>query len=123
MATKDLVCLSKRTPKERSEIAKKGAEASAQVRREKRDLKGRISLMLDVMANKATEGKSKEERELIKEIGFEVYELMNLLYNTHDPDKRLKVLSEIMDRTDGKAIQKQEIKGEMLIAPIINDDV
>jgi len=113
MARKDLIPLNKRTKEEVKKIASNGGKKSGEARRSKRDLKERFKLGLEVFAEmKAKQFKEAgriEEAKLVKEMGLEVYSLLEIASDDSvlmDKRTKLAAINDIMDRTEGKPIQK-----------------
>lgn len=117
MNDENLISLKNRTTKEQREIAKKGGKKSVQVRREKKELKERLSLAVDILTDKlktqALKNGDKALADQIEEVGADVFNLMDIATSKKvKSETRLRALSEMMDRTYGKAVQKQELMGK-----------
>ena len=63
---KNLVPMNKRTPEERREIAKKGAEATNRIKKEKKTLKMELEALLEIMDEKGDSVQKKMSFALIK---------------------------------------------------------
>ena len=108
---KNLIPLNKRTKEEQREICQKGAKKSTEVRRKKKDLKERFKIGLEFLASEKAKALKKsgqlEKAELVKEVGLEVYSLLEIANNTLIDEKvQASAWNDIMDRTEGKPVQK-----------------
>ena len=85
MAQKDLIPLNLRTKEEQQRITIAGGKASGVARRAKRDLKARLELGLEFLTTKEAKKLKKKgklaDAELLKEIGLEVYSLLEIANN------------------------------------------
>lgn len=111
MAQKDLIPLNLRTKEEQQAITIAGGKASGVARRAKRDLKARLELGLEFLTTKEAKKLKKKgklaDAELLKEIGLEVYSLLEIANNAKlDKKVTLAALNDIMDRIEGKPVQK-----------------
>ena len=119
MNVKNLTPLSKRTKKEQREIAMKGGIASGEARRNKRDLRDKYRIMLELLANKALKKASVEEKILIKECGYEGYRLAKIFENSKsNPKVIMKVIEMVTDRIEGKPAKQINIETEDRITSI-----
>ena len=106
-----------RSEEEARELGRRGGVASGQARRENRDLKKKLELASDILTDKlkraALKRGDKELAKEIEEVGVIVFTLMDIATsNKIKAETRLKALSEVMDRTDGKPIQRNELTGK-----------
>jgi len=110
MARKDLISLADRTTKEQQEIARAGGKKSGEARRAKRDLKERLKLGLEIfteMKAKALKAEGDiEKANVVKELGIETFILLNIANSSLDEKSKLSAVNAIMDRTEGKPVQK-----------------
>lgn len=99
------------TKEEQKKIASKGGKKSVESRKRIKDLKERLKLGLEIF----TEIKAKtfeklgnhEEAEILKELGIETYTLLDIVSNDKNaPQTKLLAINDILDRTEGKPIQK-----------------
>jgi hypothetical protein len=99
------------------ELGRKGGTAFGQKHKERKALKERLELALDIYTEKLKQTALAEGKaELAKEIdamGAIPFKLLDIMTSkTIKAETRLRAMAEIMDRTDGKAIQKNEITGK-----------
>ena len=111
MAQKDLIPFNKRTVEEQKKIASAGGKKSGEVRRKNKDLKERFKIALEFMTNEKSKALRKsgqtEKADLIKEVGLEVYSLLEIASNTLIDEKtQVSAWNDVMDRTEGKPVQK-----------------
>jgi hypothetical protein len=111
MAKKDLVSFADRTAEEQQKIASAGGKKSGEVRRKKKDLKERFKIALEFMTKEKADALKKagqiEKAELVKEIGLEVYSMLEIANGALTDEKTsLAAWNDIMDRTEGKPVQK-----------------
>lgn len=114
MAQKDLIPMNKRSKDEVKRIASNGGIKSGKSRREKRQLKERFKLGLEIFTElKARELKKdgkEEAAKIVKEIGLETFTFLDILQDEKSsPQIKLQAINDILDRTDGKATQKSVI--------------
>ena len=114
MAQEDLIPLNKRTKEEQKKLAIRGGKASGEARRAKRDLKANLKLMADLESEKLSkelrkmgQDKLADQMEEVGLIAFKYFEILNK--KSVKMETRLKALSEISDRIDGKPTQRQEV--------------
>jgi hypothetical protein len=94
---------------ERTEIARKGAKATNKKRREKKALKERLELMLEIVKDKQKKDLPPEIQEELDGVGADVYAIMQILFSKKTKtETKLNALDRVWDRIHGKA--KQEIK-------------
>lgn len=111
-----LIPQTERTLEEQRKIAKMGGIASGKARAKKKNLKEALALALEIMTEKtlkeAKEKKASPETiQMLKESGLIPYKLLEMLTSKKiKSETKLRVMQEIMDRTEGKALQKIESK-------------
>jgi hypothetical protein len=103
------------TSEEASEMGKKGAQASIISRRNKRDLKARYNLALDLLTQKLSkQALEKGKLDLaaeISEVGAEVFKTIEIVISKKvKAETRLRALESIQDRVAGKPTQYIESK-------------
>lgn len=105
--------LANMSARKRQEIAKKGAEASNKVQREKRKLKESLEIALDIMTKRklaeARKKGDKDEAELLEESGILTTEMIKIALQGEKEDTRLKAMNDISNRIEGKPVDKQQI--------------
>ena len=111
MAKKDLIPFNKLTEEQLKKATSNGGKKSGEVRRKKRDLKERFKIGLEFLASEKAKALKKsgqlEKAELVKEIGLEVYSLLEIANNTLIDEKvQASAWNDVMDRTEGKPVQK-----------------
>jgi len=111
MAKKDLISLADRTTEEQQQIARAGGKKSGEVRRKKKDLKERFKIALEFMAKEKAAALKKagqtDKAQLVEEIGLEVYSMLEIANGALTDEKTaLSAWNDIMDRTEGKPVQK-----------------
>ena len=111
MAKKDLIPFNKLTEEQLKKATSNGGKRSGEVRRAKKDLKERFKIALEYMAKEKAKTLKKsgqiEKAELVKEISLEVYSLLEIANNALVKDEtQLAAWNNVMDRTEGKPIQK-----------------
>ena len=111
MAKKDLIPFNKLTEEELKKAASNGGKKSGEVRRKKKDLKERFKIALEFMGNEKAKALKKsgqlDKAALVKEVGLEVYSLLEIASNTLIDEKvQASAWNDVMDRTEGKPVQK-----------------
>jgi hypothetical protein len=111
MAQKDLIPVTQRTKEEAKKISSNGGKKSGEARRKKRDLKERFKIALEFMGNEKAKALKKsgqlDKAALVKEVGLEVYSLLEIASNTLIDEKvQASAWNDVMDRTEGKPVQK-----------------
>lgn len=114
----NLVSLATRTQQERTEIAKKGQEASTKAKKEKKLIKDNIELLLSLPIKNA---KTKEQ---LKQLGIDDNEMNNqmaLVIAMYQKAIKgdVSAFNTLRDTLGQKPVEKTEIAQ----APIINDDI
>lgn len=110
------------------ELGKQGGVASAKAYKEKKEIKTQLQIAVDLFTKKLSdnalkEGKKElaEEIKAINAINFKLLELINT--KNVKPETKLKALTEILDRTEGKPKQESKVEHSGSIAKIIRDDI
>ena len=89
-----------------------GGLKSAKARRKKKELKEKLNFVLDFHADRTKQDDqslSEDIKNIIGESGLIAYELVNLVMDKNNGEAtRLNAIKEILDRTEGKVVQKQE---------------
>jgi hypothetical protein len=94
------------TVEEQREIAKKGAQASIKVRREKKELKERIALALEyITKEKSKQAQTEELKKIIDAIGYDTFIVLKEIEKGN-----LTAIDRFWDRLYGKPIQQVETK-------------
>jgi hypothetical protein len=94
------------TVEEQREIAKKGAQASIKVRREKKELKERIALALEyITKEKSKQAQTEELKKTIEAIGYDTFIVLKEIEKGN-----LTAIDRFWDRLYGKPIQQVETK-------------
>jgi len=94
------------TVEEQREIAKKGAQASIKVRREKKELKERIALALEYLKKeKSKQAQTEELKKIIDAIGYDTFIVLKEIEKGN-----LTAIDRFWDRLYGKPIQQVETK-------------
>ena len=115
---KYLVSLGDRTPEERREIGRKGGIQRGINARKRREEKQRMLIALELFEKKVKKKLSKEEQEILTESGLEVFELIKMITNPIiDDNVRLRAITTVMDRLEGKPTQKIEQSVELQEIP------
>jgi hypothetical protein len=92
------------TVEEQREIAKKGAQASIKVRREKKELKERIALALEyITKEKSKQAQTEELKKTIEAIGYDTFIVLKEIEKGN-----LTAIDRFWDRLYGKPIQQVE---------------
>ncbi len=118
MANKENLKLGKKiTEGEASILGRKGGIASGKVRAENKNLKKQLELAIDIYTDKLKKVALKNGditlANQIEEIGVIPFKLFEIIGSSKvKAETRLKAMIDVMDRLDGKAIQKNEITGE-----------
>jgi len=91
-----------------------GGKASQAKRKQKKEIKEQLELAVEVYGDlKAKDLKAKGhtiKSEIVKKVGVLGFELFEMLRDkTTDKRTKLSIISEILDRTEGKAVQKSSI--------------
>jgi len=118
MAKEDLIPLDRRTKEEQKQITTMGGKASGESRRKARDLRERFKIGLQAF----TELKAKQfkvsgddkKAELIKDIGVEVFSLLEIANNDTDAKTRLTAWDNILDRLVGKPVQENVVSASVV---------
>jgi len=112
----NLIPANKRSKEEAKRLGIAGGIASGKVRKEKKDLKDRLKLAIDLLTkNLKKEALKAGEKDLAKDIeqmGGDVFSLLKMATTATKEEVRLKALDSIIDRTHGKAIQTIENKND-----------
>jgi hypothetical protein len=104
---------SQRTKAEQRQVARQGGIASGKARKEKKELKDRIKLAFEIAAAQAAKKHPEQAKEL-KEIGFDVFVLKQMVENPDaSDDLRLKTMAQLWDRAYGKPQQPVEMSGDL----------
>jgi hypothetical protein len=92
------------TKEEQREIAKKGAQASIKVRREKKELKERIALALEyITKEKSKQAQTEELKKTIEAIGYDTFIVLKEIEKGN-----LTAIDRFWDRLYGKPLQQTE---------------
>lgn len=118
MANKENLKLGKRITKgEASILGRKGGIVSGKVRAENKSLKKQLELAIDIYTDKLKKVALKNgditlanQIEQMSVIPFKIFEIIGS--SKVKAETRLKAMIDVMDRLDGKPIQKNEITGE-----------
>ncbi len=98
------------TEEEVRKIASNGGKKSVEARRKKKNLKERFKIGLEIFsemkAKRLKELGDDEGAEIVKEIGIEIYTLLNIVSEEKNSQTKISAINDILDRTEGKPVQK-----------------
>jgi hypothetical protein len=109
MNDKNLIPANKLSQEEARELGKKGGLKSGIVRKQKKDLKERMKIGLELwkkdLVSEARKSGDKVKANQIDEMGAEVFKILEIIHTSTKDEVKLKALAELMDRTEGKPMQ------------------
>ena len=111
----NLIPMNKRSKKEARENGKLGGIISGKVRKEKKELKEQLDMVINILTSKELnkQNLSETEKYILQNSNILVYELVKTALKGKSNTIRLKAIQEILNRLYGMPNQKIEQKNSM----------